>query len=710
MNSLYCRLSLLMTVVACFISSLALQANPVSKAELIALGAKAFYQKALVIAPDALSSELKDYYFIEENESPVLAVLNFDNGFVVMSADDVASPVLAYGFDSQLSSLDMAPGARMWLSIYKEEILAMRRSGAAADDEVADEWSALRQNSPKAITEVVVPKLLRSKWNQTKYYNRYSPYDTAASSTYDDRTPNGCVAVAMAQIFYYYRYPSHGYGSHTNHTSYGSYFVDFANASYQYDMMQNELNWYNNEVAKLIFHCATSVDMNYAADGSGAYSFDVPNAISTYFGYSNDAEILYKNSYSNTQWRNILKASLDQAKPLYYSGYSDEGGHAFVCDGYNSDNHFHFNFGWGGYSDGFYALTSSSGSSTTPVGGYSGGQAAIRNFYPADEGYPYYCNSRTIVSSSGTLEDGSSIHNYADNMSCIYVLTEENADAFTVTFDFLKTQSGHDSLSFWDGNPASGHLLLTLSGEVAANTTYSFSTDSLYVTFITDDSVNDEGWFFAYTVHRNVPGCVSAQIHEASGTITDGSGPDTYRANSSCTWMFRVTDATYITFTVDSIDLSPEDELLIYDSHTLPRTLLASYTGNQIPAPLTINTSRAFVKFVSDNYINRGGFSLSWDSDGSLVNTDAVADYQSQQMSLSPNPAAQSVTIRFPSAGSSAQLSVYDLTGRLVAHPLRINPASESLEFDVSSLQNGVYFVVYQDESVVCKQKMIVDR
>lgn len=43
--------------------------------------------------------------------------------------------------------------------------------------------------------------------------------------------------------------------------------------------------------------------------------------------------------------------------PLLYGGQSDTDGHAFVCDGYSGDGYFHFNWGWGGLSDGYFRLS-----------------------------------------------------------------------------------------------------------------------------------------------------------------------------------------------------------------------------------------------------------------------------------------------------------------------------------------------------------------
>lgn len=680
--------------------------------EVVSLGQKAYYLKSLTVCPYASDDNLKEFFFVEEAGTNLLAVLNFEHGFLVMAADDASIPVLAYGFNTQLSQDNMAPGARMFLQQYQNEIRMLRRMNIEPDSRTADLWEELRNDAPKTVAEVVVAPLLSSKWNQTKYYNRYSPLDAESSSAYDFRTPNGCVAVAMAQICYYYRYPLQGTGgSHTNHTDYGNFTVNFSQAHYNYDVMLDQLSWYNHEVANLIFNCATSVNMMYAPSGSGAYSTDVPDAMKQYFGYSSNAQYISKYSYNNTSWRNALKNELDAGRPLYYSGFSDEGGHAFVCDGYNTDNYFHFNFGWGGSSDGYYALTSSVGA-TNPVGGYSDGQAAIINLYPADNMYPYTCSSRTIQSTSGTLEDGSANDNYPNNASCTYLIVDDSAYSYSIMITAFETEAGHDSLSFWDGDPANGHLLGTLSGSIPYGTYYDYITDSLYITFKTDGNNTDAGWRFEYYVNRHLPSCTTGQTHDAAGTISDGSGAAHYRANANCFWMIRIADATEITFTFDTLDLAIGDEVVFYDISTVPRTWIASYTGNNIPAPFTIESGKVMVKFISDNYIDGDGFVLSWTSDAPFEpgETLNVHNYSTDAMTLIPNPATHSVRVKVPAEFASASISVMDITGRQVSCSQSVVDANGDASLDVSHLTEGIYFVTCQNESRICQQKLIVRR
>lgn len=108
-------------------------------------------------------------------------------------------------------------------------------------------------------------------------------------------------------------------------------------------------------VATLNYHCGVSVEMEYGPNDSQAYTDDVPGALATYFGYNPSMMLVSKADYSNSAWKNLLKREFDASRPVYYDGYGNAG-FAFICDGYDASDYFHFNWGWGGSNDGYYAI------------------------------------------------------------------------------------------------------------------------------------------------------------------------------------------------------------------------------------------------------------------------------------------------------------------------------------------------------------------
>lgn len=691
------KLLLLLAMVPMFLS-----AKTLTKQEITTLGTRAFHQKAMQICPRAAAYELKYCEFLESDGAISLGILHFEHGFLVMSAENAVMPILAYDFENGIDLADLAPGVSFFLEFYQQEILEARRANHAPSEKVKAAWEDLLHPSTRGTrAETIVSPLIRSHWNQNKYYNYLCPQDENAPSGYDGRVPNGCVAIAMSQIIFYYRYPATGTGSHTNYTEYGSFHVNFAQQHYHYEAMCNTLNYYNNEVAKLIFHCGTAVDMMYGSDGSGAYSGDVPGAMSSYFRYSSDAMHIGRHYHSDSTWHSMLKEDLDAGRPVYYSGYSSEGGHAFICDGYNSDEYFHFNFGWGGSGDGYY-ITEGDDPQLDVVHGYGFGQSAIFNLHPMETNYPTYCEGMTVTAANGTLADGSGPQNYLDNTSCTYIITGSRQYSVVINITDFATQQDHDYLRFWDGMPSDSNLLLELSGTISANTSYTLLTDSLYITFETDDSLTEAGWNLSYTSNRDGAGCgVHVYNNQFSGTITDNSDEDyNYRDNSNCSWVIRFSEPTLITFTFEELDISPEDHLDFYDLTTYPTTLLGSYSGNTLPDPISYYQSRIKVVFASDNYLNAGGFRVLWSTPESGVSevTNGVKVY--------PNPASDVVNVDFSDPMETCEVVLYDMVGNVQYR--QTLSMEKHMEIPVKQLTNGLYILSMSDGKLTTHQKIMV--
>ena len=168
----------------------------------------------------------------------------------------------------------------------------------------------------------------------------------------------------MGQVMKFWDYPERGTGSYTyNPSGYPQQTANFGETDYHFELMPLALDSTSTEedyfyIAQFLHHCGIAVDMQYSGSGSGAYSQDVPTALYNYFGYSTqEYETLGFwgfNFYTNEQWAQMLKdGGLDEGMPLYYSGADDNGagGHAYVCDGYDENDYFHFNWGWSGRDD-----------------------------------------------------------------------------------------------------------------------------------------------------------------------------------------------------------------------------------------------------------------------------------------------------------------------------------------------------------------------
>ncbi|MGA2297203.1 MAG: C10 family peptidase, partial [FCB group bacterium] len=95
-------------------------------------------------------------------------------------------------------------------------------------------------------------------------------------------------------------------------------------------------------------------------------------ALLTYFGYKTSLQGVQRKDYTDAQWNALLTTELDANRPVLYAGFGNEGGHCFVCDGYENSSYFHFNWGWAGQSDGYF-LTNALNPGTIGTGGGGGG-------------------------------------------------------------------------------------------------------------------------------------------------------------------------------------------------------------------------------------------------------------------------------------------------------------------------------------------------
>ena len=316
-----------------------------------------------------------------ESGANALYVFNFDGGYMIMAADDVAQPILAYGEDCYFDANNIPDGLAYYLRHYARQIEYAVANNMTADPEIAEQWEQIRRygtiQGERSIRGNVAP-LIATQWDQTSPFNAYCPTGQGGPG---GRAYAGCVATAMSMVMKRWNWPDHGQGSHSyTPPGYATQSVDFENAYYQWNNMPNNVG--NNDyqaVALLMYHCGVAVDMQYGPGSSGAHSQDVPDAIFNYFRYARQASRLDRDLYSRLEWEEILISNLEEGFPMYYSGAQGNEGHAFVCCGYReSDRKFYFNWGWSGYFNNYFAIDALN----TYMGNFNDYQAVIIDMIP----------------------------------------------------------------------------------------------------------------------------------------------------------------------------------------------------------------------------------------------------------------------------------------------------------------------------------------
>lgn len=364
----------------------------------------------------------------EAETSDAIYVVNFDNdeGFAILSADDrLPDDVIAFGprgsidiqtgpiteYDDYLTLEDLyVPEDDDYLLGSKESDMFIGglvtnyvmgwidTLGGATDDD-----GRIPINPPPPSDRIRytydyqtvehIPEMLTTTWHQRSPFNdqcpnrhyykgflgiEYStikPYDFDAEAEWgsdyirDEDLAAGCVAIAVAQILAYNKFPS--VGLVINESDAMPWDSLIMNKDSLHSVEQIRQSYY---LAKMAHRIGVGCDMKYGF-WSTKQSFATPAAAARY---------LKDVGYSNTDAKNYnfseVKSMLDNNLPVFVGALrlsGDVGGHAWVLDGYrtvyrittgtNSSgnvvstttdplrHYVHCNWGWDGVSDGWFA-------------------------------------------------------------------------------------------------------------------------------------------------------------------------------------------------------------------------------------------------------------------------------------------------------------------------------------------------------------------
>lgn len=317
--------------------------------------------------------------------SGIYLFTNPAGGYVLVAADDAVRPILGYSPTGRIDPANMPQPLTEWLEGYQRQIDFVRANNVQPYAADAAEWQRLEQGlAAKQPAEAVVGPLLSTNWDQIEPYNELCPNSAAT----------GCAATAQAQMMKFWNHPPFGVGSHRYVSNiYGEQSADFAHTLYDWQNMPSQPTISSPQaertaVATLIYHCGVSVDMDYHPAGSGGSSAvglvgvegyaSIDNSLQNYFRYSPSMYVITKDgNFTNDTWRQALIDELNQGHPIVYTGSAQQGGHGFVCDGYDTRQYLHFNFGWSGVGDGYFPVDSIS----PGVGGTGGNVTYTFNLY-----------------------------------------------------------------------------------------------------------------------------------------------------------------------------------------------------------------------------------------------------------------------------------------------------------------------------------------
>ncbi len=319
---------------------------------------------------DSRSEEvmISDSYLLDTDGVSLVYIFNTDpDGFVAVSADNDLYPIIAYSFKNQIFERDRDENLlhRMLIAdiTSRKKYYDSNPAKATQNHEVWEQYinnqietQRFQQWPPEGST--ITDGWVETCWNQTGVYNAFCPLDNSGQ-----RSVVGCVATAMAMIIDFHEYV--GTVSFSNADdfisgwSYPYMYIDDDHETrdfpsfpelneYLDDVIihyENDVTLTNDDLAALNFACGVSVEMMYSSTGSGAYTSDVAYALLDKFNYDSAN---YMSNYG-ANFYNTLSSNMITMQPaemsIRLSGGG--GGHAIICDGYNSDDYYHLNYGWG---------------------------------------------------------------------------------------------------------------------------------------------------------------------------------------------------------------------------------------------------------------------------------------------------------------------------------------------------------------------------
>lgn len=330
------------------------------------------------------------------------------DGFVIVSGDDRMEPVFGYSTNSSYDATSVPDGLKWMLDTYSKCIESLN-------------GSTTKRTAPQTrASYTAIEPLIQTQWNQ------YWPYNLQCPQKDGEYPPTGCVATAMAQILYYYT--TNNYLNNNwiisseaipSYTFNGTTYEALEATTFDWSSMKTTYSWDDSDesaqaaVAKLMKYCGYAAEMQYGYGGDGSAALTPFKQFYKYFGFSKKTKKAYRDNYTTAEeWNELIYNELKESRPVLYSGQTSyNSGHQFICDGYDGNGYFHINWGWGGWTDGYYLLSDLTPSDRESGNGYNTGQDIVYNLIKKTDDEDA---DKTLTIKSITSNTTSSTRNSAD--------------------------------------------------------------------------------------------------------------------------------------------------------------------------------------------------------------------------------------------------------------------------------------------------------
>lgn len=320
-----------------------------------------------------------------QDDHPYYYIFNRGNneGFIIVSADSRTKKILAYSNEGHFDMDALAPEMKAWLGGYTEAMDDLNLTPDSLLKKMQEGPLMKAVHDDSHFAPEVKPLLGDICYAQTFPYNAKCP----------NKSLTGCVATGAVQIMRFFEYPKTPSGKTHSYDNEGETVSCTFNTPYDW---QNMLSTYtktggneaqNAAISQLMFDAGAACNMEYSPSGSSASRIDMAQALVEYFGYGNNMINFRRDAFTPDDFVYYLKRELNEGRPVLMGGTDeDDYGHCFVCDGYDTNGLFHFNWGWNGMSNGYFEITNLSpprpGSKTGAVENYNENVTFIGGIQP----------------------------------------------------------------------------------------------------------------------------------------------------------------------------------------------------------------------------------------------------------------------------------------------------------------------------------------
>lgn len=662
--------------------------------------------------------------------------VNTNDGFIIVSGDDIATPILGYATTGSYDEQNPAPAFAYWMDCLQKEIAFAIENNHDQSSEINEQWEIYSTgNALRKATQSIGP-LLKTKWGQKAPFNQKTPY----------QYPTGCVATAQAQIMKYYEYPSNGTGIieayETEEKNIPVQGIDFNNFSgYDWNNMLNDYSGEVSEVQKqavadLMFHCGASVEMDYMPSESGAYSIAPGQSLPTFFKYDKSIQGKAREYYDDNEWDDMLLNELTNNRPVYYCGGTKVNFHAFVCDGYDGNGKYHFNWGWDGSNNGYFATSALQPNSNS----YTQNQQIILNIFPDkgfEETYEMKLQSETTIDfyqDISSVKKGepfdiqahfvnAGVTDFTGSFGAALVYADDTKAIAEIIgmYDFL--EEGQDNFFYNRTMPAGKQFVGKITIPCVVSNAISGAN------YLVKAAVKPENG--DWTLVDGQIGFIDELLLEVlSEEVADKSKLYLYKSNKadydkgfSVSPLKQGSPAT-ISFAVanDGGDFMGDLELWLLDEQNNKKQLIEKgktviagnlYTLFLFSSPeITVTPGNyklaLYAKAATGSQVLLPAFEENLYQNNMPVTVGEATNIENTPASsirIYPNPVQDMIFVSQPQAGTIQRIKLVDLSGRVIKNIPTSN--SPEITLDVKELATGTYFMVIDTSDGSITHKML---